>query len=349
MARQAALTLGGRSGLFSLVGRSRWRRRRLSILCFHGIALADEVAWRPGLYITRDQFARRMNRLNSLKANVLPLDEAVIRLREGTLPPRAVVITFDDGGYDFFHHAVPVLSANGFPSTLYLTTYYTGRQMPVLQIALDYLLWKARDRGLPYWPALGIDASSALGVDTARRRVATSILTAVRRRTDDPVARDAVLDELATHLGVDGSALRHTRLLSMMMPDEVQDAARRGVTIELHTHRHRTPRDRTAFLSELAENRDVIMSIVGREPRHFCYPSGDFDADMQRWLAEAGVRTATTCQVALAERGSPAMELPRYLDTSSQSDASFDGWVTGAAAFLSRSTPPPAAVVVPPV
>ena len=340
-ARHAMLAFASRSGLFTLVGRTNWRRQRLCILCFHGIAIADEVRWRPGLYITLEQFASRMSRLNALGATVLSLDEGLRRLGEGTLPERAVVITFDDGGYDFHRQALPVLSTHHFPATLYLTTYYCGRDEPVLSLAADYALWKSGLEVMAPWPELGIQEVGGLQSDVSRRKVANEIVAAMRRRESEPQGRNALLSELVERVGVDLGAMRASRLLSIMSPDEVLDASRTDVAIELHTHRHRTPRDRAAFLGELKENRDVIVRIVGREPNHFCYPSGDVDPCMWPWLADAGIRSATTCQVALAQDSSPRFALPRYLDSSMQVDASFDGWITGPAAFLSRPTPAP--------
>lgn len=42
------------------------------------------------------------------------------------LPPRPVVITFDDGFLDFLTAAVPLLNTHAFPATLYVTTGYLG-------------------------------------------------------------------------------------------------------------------------------------------------------------------------------------------------------------------------------
>lgn len=38
-------------GAFDAVSRSKWRRSRLLVLCYHGISLDDEHEWNPGLYI----------------------------------------------------------------------------------------------------------------------------------------------------------------------------------------------------------------------------------------------------------------------------------------------------------
>jgi peptidoglycan/xylan/chitin deacetylase (PgdA/CDA1 family) len=42
------------------------------------------------------------------------------------LPPRPVILTFDDGYADFYTSAVPALQRHGFTATLYVTTGFVG-------------------------------------------------------------------------------------------------------------------------------------------------------------------------------------------------------------------------------
>src|SRR5581483_4022353 len=104
-----ALRMAEAAGLSGAVLRSRWRRERLLILCYHGVALDDEDCWSPGLYIAPALLRRRMELLRGAGCAVLPLDQALTRLHAGTLPPGAVSLTFDDGAYDFHAAAWPIL------------------------------------------------------------------------------------------------------------------------------------------------------------------------------------------------------------------------------------------------
>lgn len=80
---------------------------------------------------------------------MLPLGEGLRRLRDGTLPPRSICLTFDDGGYDFFQQAYPLLQKYGFPATVYQTTYYTLLERPVFNLVCSYMLWMRRDAVIP--------------------------------------------------------------------------------------------------------------------------------------------------------------------------------------------------------
>lgn len=72
-------------------------------------------------------FAAQMQALAESGLPVLSLD-AVVAARKGgaALPPRAVVLTFDDGFRDFAEAAWPVIRARGWPATVYLPTGHVG-------------------------------------------------------------------------------------------------------------------------------------------------------------------------------------------------------------------------------
>ena len=118
------------------------RTQRLLILCYHGFSVEDEHQWNPSLYIDTATFRNRLEMLRSGGYTVLPLGEALRLMYRSELPPRSVVITVDDGTYDFIRFGYPLLREYGFPATLYVSTYYCKFQAPVFDVACAYILWK---------------------------------------------------------------------------------------------------------------------------------------------------------------------------------------------------------------
>src|SRR3989442_6366168 len=146
--KQATLSSLKKSGIFTLVHNSSWRRQRLLMLAYHGIAVADEDLWNGSYFISADMFRTRLQLLRKSRCVVLPLGQAIERLYAKDLPDRAVSITFDDGSADFYMKAFPLLKEFDFPVTLYLTTFYSHYQRPVFDLASSSLLWKGRDEML---------------------------------------------------------------------------------------------------------------------------------------------------------------------------------------------------------
>src|SRR6476619_869243 len=144
------LTLGvGKSiGVMEAIRLSNWRKNQLLILAYHGVSQDDEHLWNPELFFTPDDFRTRMQLLKDYGCHVLQLSDALQRLWTKTLPPCSVVLTFDDGGCDFYRQAFPILREFGWPATVYLTSYYCNYNRPVFDVMCSYLLWKGRDRML---------------------------------------------------------------------------------------------------------------------------------------------------------------------------------------------------------
>src|SRR5271154_5038224 len=118
-------------------------------------------------------FRRRMELVARARCNVLPLPEALERLQNGTLPDRAVVITFDDGWHDFYSVAAPILESFGYPVTLYLTTYYVEFNRPVFGPMCSYLLWKGRRQRHLEWPEV---FPTPVPLDDSRRHRTTAMI-----------------------------------------------------------------------------------------------------------------------------------------------------------------------------
>jgi len=334
--KQATLGTLKTSGVFRLAEKSRWRQQRLLILAYHGISLDDEHQWDPSLYMTPDCFRRRMQLLKDSNCRVMPLAEAVQSLYRQDLPERCVALTFDDGTYDFYKEARPILREFEFPVTVYLTTYYSGFQKPVFDVICSYLLWKGRNARLDFREITGQELTVDLSNDASRAWSAEVLRKFASDHKLSAEEKDSLASSLAAKLKIDYDALRAKRLLHILSPGEVKTLATEGVDIQLHTHRHRVPSERSSFLREIDDNRNSIEAMTGAKSSHFCYPSGVYDQAFLPWLAEAEIVSATTCDIGFASRESHPLLLPRLLDTSGLSEIEFEGWLTGVSAALPR-------------
>jgi peptidoglycan/xylan/chitin deacetylase (PgdA/CDA1 family) len=327
LAKSAALGILRSAGGFSIAANSSGRRNSLLILCYHGLSLRDEHEWCGPFYMTPGLFRSRLEALRSAGANVLPLAEAVDRLRGGSLPSRSVVITFDDGFCDFLLCALPLLNEFSFPATLYLTTHYSNYRVPVFNVMANYLLWKSGKAQFE-WPEIGI-ARMRIRTEEERWTVVKEMLQWSESQQLDTLGKDELASRLAAKLEIGYDDLLRARLFQNLTIEEATQVARAGIDIQLHTHRHRMPRSKDLFMREIMDNRDRIREITGSDPRHFCYPSGDYEQLFLPWLREMGIASATTCELGSATASSEPLLLPRLLDGEQLSAIEFDSWLYG--------------------
>ena len=93
------------------------------VLLYHRIAALDFDPQR--LAVTPRHFAEHLEILKAC-CHPMPLRELVEGARGGTLPDRAVAITFDDGYADALEAGKPALERCGVSATAFLATAYLG-------------------------------------------------------------------------------------------------------------------------------------------------------------------------------------------------------------------------------
>lgn len=100
----------------------------VSILMYHQVApFPRRPKAHRAVYCDVGRFAWQMGWLKHAGYHVISLDEAWQGLFAGKpLPPRAVVLTFDDGYENFAEHAWPILRKHGFPATVFLVSSLIG-------------------------------------------------------------------------------------------------------------------------------------------------------------------------------------------------------------------------------
>ena len=288
-------------GSFILTGGGR---PRVNVLYYHRVVEAhdpmnDSV---PDVATFRWQMA-----LLKKYFNVLPLSEVVARWQDGTLRPRTIAITFDDGYKDNLTKAAPILQELGLPATIFVASGYLKRRL----MWNDRLIEAARRstrREVDLEPmGLGTVAVSSTG---DRQRLAGMLINALKRHKVDQ--REAMTEAVCDALGV-------TDFPSLMLePEDLARVESAGFEVGGHTVNHpilcmETP-ERAEW--EINQGKRDLEEILDHPVRLFAFPNGrpdrDYGAAHVEMVRQAGFAAAFSTAPAVIRPGSDPMQLPRF-------------------------------------
>lgn len=315
------------TGFFALC---RWLTRdQIRILAYHGIWLGDDH-YGNFLYISAKKFAERIHKIKIMGLPVISLDEALTRREKKILPACPVVITIDDGWYSTYLHMLPVLEKYNFPATLYLTTYYSEKQLPVYNVLIQYMLVTTSEASLDIG-ALGVPSDNDIvDLTNVDQRQRASIRLQSLADNLDIETRDDFVGNIAKILGIDYTKIINEKWFHLASFNQVGDMVERGVDVQLHTHRHRISIEGVDCLEqELMDNRLRLETLTLQPLKHFCYPSGVYDETAWPTLKANGVTSATTTKSGFVNGRSHIYELPRILDGEQVSDLEFEAELSG--------------------
>jgi peptidoglycan/xylan/chitin deacetylase (PgdA/CDA1 family) len=101
---------------------------KLPILMYHKIDELSAGVRTPGNFVSPALFAEHMDALLAWGYHTVGFDQWLdyVATRNATLPPKPVIITFDDGYTCFDEHAWPVLKARQMQATVFLVAGQIG-------------------------------------------------------------------------------------------------------------------------------------------------------------------------------------------------------------------------------
>src|SRR6266487_1865568 len=108
---------------------SRWLQARFLggalILGYHRVASVTRDEYE--VCVTPQHFAEQMEVLNKYTHSI-GLRELVQKLKERSVRPRSVAVTFDDGYADNLYQAKPILDKYAIPATVFICTSFAGKE-----------------------------------------------------------------------------------------------------------------------------------------------------------------------------------------------------------------------------
>jgi len=237
--------------------------------------------------------------------NVLSLHDGIQALNAGSLPPRAVCITFDDGYADNLLNAVPILSANQLPATFF--------------IASDYLdggiMWNDRIiETIRHLSQVSLDLSALqLGVydiETVQNKssVASEIVAKVKHLEVNE--RQACVDYIANLAAALPSDL-------MLTAAQLKQLSESGMEVGGHTLSHPILATLNAEQAnhEIAQNKLILEGILGKPIRYFAYPNGkpgqDYLPEQVDMVKQSGYEAAVSTLWGVSDKKTDQWQLAR--------------------------------------
>jgi peptidoglycan/xylan/chitin deacetylase (PgdA/CDA1 family) len=307
--KQCAISAANQFGPHRLGG---GRDPQLWVLMYHRILPKDDIRYRleePGMIVTPDTFALHLRELKR-HFEVMDLSEwLALRASDQPLPRRACAITFDDGWYDNYEFALPIIEQEKVPATLFAV---------VEKISTDF----------QFWPNLvsALLASNATAVmlqhpvfaralqqvprvqDTADREYCAAVIKALKQSTDAEIFAALAAINWQQQLAFDLPR-------GLMNWDELRAMTRSGlVNIGSHTCNHKrlnAELPEADVLHEVVDSKTLLAQQVPDSVDVFCFPNGDYNDTALRAVTNTYSAAVTTQRGIVNARTTPAHQLCR--------------------------------------
>lgn len=277
---------------------------RLSVLLFHKVPTKADPLAPAELDLPRFE---QMLDFVSENANVLALSDANASMRRGTLPQRAVALTFDDGYAEWIDNVAPALLRRGMPATFFITTgQFEGG-----------VLWHERIlsavRALPRHGAnlpAGLAQYTDLDLPNCRERLV--------ERLQERLKYAPLNERIFAIEQLESQAIEPLMLPSVFNANSVRNLHSQGFEIGAHTVHHPILNECTAqqARAEIADSKAELEMLIGGAVHAFAYPNGrpgtDFGFDHVSMVKESGYQLAVTTSVGAAKASTDPFQLPRF-------------------------------------
>jgi peptidoglycan/xylan/chitin deacetylase (PgdA/CDA1 family) len=264
----------------------------LTVLNYHRIDDPERSGfdtYLPNVSATPLEFARQMDYVaeNYRVLSGAELADCIERQRK--LPPHSAVITFDDGYYDNYSNAYPVLKARKLSAIIFLATGYIGKARPFYWDLLSYCFSHTR-LGRVELPYLGVQHIDTV---TLNRLVLGRWIAFLKSLPEDE--KQLLTEQTPRLLDVHVPELSFQGI--MMDRLHIKEMSSCGIEFGGHTVNHpiltRIPFTRAN--SEIEGSKQMVEEITGQPALSFAYPNGqvgDFNYDLETCVRDVGYKFA---------------------------------------------------------
>lgn len=289
--RNLIRTLVYRTGALSLYHRLR-NRRTLTVVLFHRVLNRSDPRWATSLspWTVADDTFDECLAFFKRHYTLVTLDDVKASMR-GTrrLPPRSLLITFDDGFADNIDYALPLLRKHGASATVFITSDVIGREE---RLWTEDLLGAIQSGLIQQQEISGLHRL-LVGDDCPK-----PTWDLVRR---GPELDKTLVEAALSKLKIDLRRITHPR--QMLTRDEIGKLVIEGLSIGAHGKTHTSLPLSSNLSAELHRPRAALTEIVmehGKGPVDtLSFPHGAYTADIIKQALAAGYRLLFTSETEL--------------------------------------------------
>ncbi len=308
--------------------------KSIRVIMYHGIVSDDEPIqcwWQ----LKKSKFIRQIRYLKK-HFNIISLNQACNLLyRKHSIPPKSIVITFDDGYRNYLTHALPILKNNNIPSTIYIPTgpvvkkeIIWADQLYLSLYEYDKNIIDLSEIGLGYWP-IDSKGKKQIAIDSIINLLKD--LPANERRNK----MIKIYDTIDTSLN--GEEIARSPFV-LLEPEEIKLLSKEDlITIGSHSVSHEplTSLSFEAAVEEIHESKKYLEKITGMQIEHFCYPAGFYNDQITWAIKKARYRSALLAG-GFQDKMKDMYHIPRIGIGDFESDAFFECQVNGVIALKDK-------------
>lgn len=299
---------------------------RAVILMYHRIGHSKADPWE--LFVSEENFIQQLEWLKK-SCLVHPLSELDEVMHSGNKNKKHVFITFDDGCYDNFETAVPVLSRFHFPATFFIPTGILTDSKVFWWEALDFLFWQTdtfpekitlscgksvfSEQTAPHRRQPGTEGKWSANREpapTSRCRLYLALCEWIRIRT--PQDQMMITEQLIKMID---KPIGNQRFFKKMAAKQINQLSKAGFEIGGHTVHHPALNCHEAALQgrEISASKICLEKITGKEIVSFAYPHGEYDENTLQIMKAVNIKYACTTDWGAVNKTSNRLTMPRML------------------------------------
>jgi peptidoglycan/xylan/chitin deacetylase (PgdA/CDA1 family) len=297
-------------------------RSSITVLTYHGITDAKSDI-NDFCFVGEDEFDKQMKYL-SQNFDVKSAEDAYLNSYNNEKP--VAVVTFDDGFFNNFSHAFPILKKYGVPATIFLSTNFIDSNDTIWFCKIIQVIESSQESEIS-WRGSLLPIKS--GPD---KRLASSIIqTDLKRLHPASIEEELITLFDSLNINMDFNDTPYGMLTEKSVI-EMQES--KLITFGAHTHNHAilTKLSKDESKNEIHESLRQVQILTGKKCTMFAYPNGgvgDYSNNHKQILQNSSVSLTFSMKDGLSSQQDDYSEIKRLFISSHINMKQFSAQVHG--------------------